>query len=112
MKNRVSLEASQISLKNFFRTLATAAFSSPSLSTSLRYNTPSSQWGPEAIRRQLSFALSGAGTVGVEMAGTLAEMSRMALAHDFRHNEPYLHTEPARVTQPQFLKSLIQKSLA
>ena len=42
----------------------------------------------EAIRRELTFALVGAGTVGVEMAGTLAEMSRMALAHDFRHIDP------------------------
>jgi NADH:ubiquinone reductase (H+-translocating) len=46
------------------------------------------QAGTEAIRRQLTFALVGAGTVGVEMAGTLAEMSRMALAHDFRHIDP------------------------
>ncbi len=42
----------------------------------------------EQIRRLLTFALVGAGTVGVEMAGTLAEMSRMALAHDFRHIDP------------------------
>jgi NADH:ubiquinone reductase (H+-translocating) len=42
----------------------------------------------EEIRRLLTFALVGAGTVGVEMAGTLAEMSRMALAHDFRHIDP------------------------
>jgi NADH dehydrogenase len=40
------------------------------------------------IQRQLTFALVGAGTVGVEMASTLAEMSRMALAHDFRHIDP------------------------
>src|SRR4051812_3207802 len=40
------------------------------------------------IRRLLTFALVGAGTVGVEMAGTLAEMSRMALSHDFRHIDP------------------------
>jgi NADH dehydrogenase len=46
------------------------------------------QAGPEAIRRQLTFALVGAGTVGVEMASTLAEMSNMALAHDFRHIDP------------------------
>src|SRR6266576_3771685 len=37
------------------------------------------------IQTLLTFVLVGAGTVGVEMAGTLAEMSRMALAHDFRH---------------------------
>src|ERR1700751_5208692 len=42
----------------------------------------------EEIRRQLTFALVGAGTVGVEMASTLAEMSRMALTHDFRHIDP------------------------
>jgi NADH dehydrogenase len=40
------------------------------------------------IERQLTFVLVGAGTVGVEMAGTLAEMSRIALAHDFRHIDP------------------------
>ena len=38
-----------------------------------------------AIKQLLTFALVGAGTVGVEMASTLAEMSRMALARDFRH---------------------------
>lgn len=38
-----------------------------------------------AIQRLLTFVLVGAGTVGVEMASTLAEMSRMALARDFRH---------------------------
>src|SRR6059058_6265047 len=43
------------------------------------------QAGTEEIRRLLTFVLVGAGTVGVEMASTLAEMSRMALAHDFRH---------------------------
>ena len=43
---------------------------------------------PEEICRQLTFVLVGAGTVGVEMAGTLAEVSRMALAHDFRHIDP------------------------
>ena len=42
----------------------------------------------EDVRRQLTFALVGAGTVGVEMASTLAEMSRMALARDFRHIDP------------------------
>jgi NADH:quinone reductase (non-electrogenic) len=42
----------------------------------------------EEIRRLLTFALVGAGTVGVEMASTLAEVSRMALAHDFRHINP------------------------
>jgi NADH:quinone reductase (non-electrogenic) len=42
----------------------------------------------EGIKRLLTFVLVGAGTVGVEMASTLAEMSRLALAHDFRHIDP------------------------
>src|SRR5215467_7950130 len=37
------------------------------------------------IHKLLTFVLVGGGTVGVEMASTLAEMSRMALVHDFRH---------------------------
>ncbi len=40
------------------------------------------------IQKLLTFVLVGGGTVGVEMASTLAEMSRMALAHDFRHIDP------------------------
>ena len=44
--------------------------------------------GAEEIRRQLTFALVGGGTVGVEMASTLAEMSRIELVHDFRHIDP------------------------
>ena len=46
------------------------------------------QVSAEEIRRLLTFVLVGAGTVGVEMASTLAEMSHMALAHDFRHIDP------------------------
>jgi NADH dehydrogenase len=42
----------------------------------------------DEIRRQLTFALVGGGTVGVEMASTLAEMSRIELVHDFRHIDP------------------------
>jgi NADH:ubiquinone reductase (H+-translocating) len=43
---------------------------------------------PEDIRRELTFALVGAGTVGVEMASTLAEMARMTLVNDFRYIDP------------------------
>lgn len=42
----------------------------------------------DGIKQLLTFVLVGAGTVGVEMASTLAEMSRIALAHDFRHIDP------------------------
>jgi NADH dehydrogenase FAD-containing subunit len=40
------------------------------------------------IQEMLTFILVGAGTVGVELASTIAEMARMALAHDFRHLDP------------------------
>jgi len=70
--------------------------------------------GTEEIRRQLTFALVGAGTVGVEMASTLAEMSRMALAHDFRHIDPtsariLLYEAGARVL-PAYPKDLSIKA--
>lgn len=42
----------------------------------------------DEIRRLLTFVLVGGGTVGVEMASTLAEVSRMALVRDFRHVDP------------------------
>ena len=42
----------------------------------------------DLIQQLLTFVLVGGGTVGVEMAGTIAEMARMALAHDFRHIDP------------------------
>lgn len=40
---------------------------------------------PEEIESLLTFVLVGAGTVGVEMASTIAEMARMSLPCDFRH---------------------------
>jgi NADH dehydrogenase len=49
--------------------------------------------GNEELRRQLTFALVGGGTVGVEMAGELAEMSRMELGREFRH----IDTHSARI---------------
>jgi NADH dehydrogenase len=43
---------------------------------------------PKRIQQLLTFVLVGGGTVGVEMASTLAEMSRIALRRDFRHIDP------------------------
>jgi NADH dehydrogenase len=70
------------------------------------------------VRRLLTFVLVGAGTVGVEMAGTLAEMSRMALAHDFRHIDPktariLLYEAAPRVlpTFPEVLSAKAQRHL-
>lgn len=72
----------------------------------------------QEIRRLLTFALVGAGTVGVEMASTLAEMSRMALAHDFRHIDPttariLLYEAGPRIlpTYPEILSRKAQKHL-
>ena len=68
----------------------------------------------EAIRQQLTFVLVGAGTVGVEMAGTLAEMSRMALSRDFRHIDTrsarILLYEAAPRVLPTFPESLSTKA--
>src|SRR5438128_11968482 len=76
------------------------------------------QAGTEEIRRLLTFALVGAGTVGVEMASTLAEMSRMALAHDFRHIDPrhaqillYEATPRVLPTFPEDLSAKAQRHL-
>lgn len=42
----------------------------------------------EEIADLLRFVLVGGGTAGVEMAGTIAEMARLALTGDFRHIDP------------------------
>lgn len=46
------------------------------------------QVDPSILQALLTFILVGGGTAGVEMAGTIAEMARMALVHDFRHIDP------------------------
>jgi NADH dehydrogenase len=73
---------------------------------------------PQAIQQLLTFVLVGAGTVGVEMASTLAEMSRMALTHDFRHIDPraaqiLLYEGESRVlpTFPEALSAKAQRHL-
>jgi len=70
------------------------------------------------IQQLLTFVLVGGGTVGVEMASTLAEMSRMALAHDFRHIDPrsaqiLLYEAAPRIlpTFPEVLSAKAQRHL-
>jgi NADH dehydrogenase len=67
-----------------------------------------------SIQKLLTFVLVGAGTVGVEMASTLAEMSRMALAHDFRHIDArsarILLYEAAPRVLPSYPEALSAKS--
>ena len=74
--------------------------------------------GTEDIRRQLTFALIGAGTVGVEMASTLAEMSRIELVRDFRNIDSasariLLYEAGPRIlpTYPETLSSKAQRHL-
>lgn len=43
---------------------------------------------PVACEQWLTFVIVGAGPTGVELAGTLAEISRRTLTLDFRHIEP------------------------
>ncbi len=43
---------------------------------------------PAEIRALLTFVLIGAGPTGVELAGALAELSRLTLVRDFRHIHP------------------------
>lgn len=43
---------------------------------------------PEARRAWLSFVVVGAGSTGVELAGTLAEIARETLRREFRHIDP------------------------
>ena len=43
----------------------------------------------DLVQQLLTFVLVGGGTVGVEMAGTIAEMAKMALPHDFHHIDPH-----------------------
>jgi NADH dehydrogenase len=48
---------------------------------------------PEQRRAWLTFAIVGAGTTGLELAGGLAEIARETLRHDFRS----IHPEEARI---------------
>jgi NADH dehydrogenase FAD-containing subunit len=72
----------------------------------------------EMIEQLLTFVLVGAGTVGVEMASTMAEMMRMALARDFRHIDPasaqiILYEAATRIlpTFPEILSSKAHRHL-
>ncbi|HJZ69789.1 MAG TPA: NAD(P)/FAD-dependent oxidoreductase, partial [Blastocatellia bacterium] len=69
---------------------------------------------PERLRSLLTFVLVGGGTAGVEMAGTIAEMARLALRGDFRHIDPrsahILLFEAAPRILPTYPEILSQKA--
>ena len=66
------------------------------------------------LHELLTFVQVGAGTAGVEMAGTMAEMVRMALAEDFRYIDPrsahILLFEAAPRILPTYPESLSEKA--
>ena len=49
---------------------------------------PSSEALAELRRRLLTFVVIGGGPTGVEMAGAIAELARVALRRDFRNIDP------------------------
>ena len=52
------------------------------------FETAESTLDSSARRRLLTFVVIGGGPTGVEMAGAIAELARMALAKDFRNIDP------------------------
>ena len=72
--------------------------------------------GDEELRSLLTFVLVGGGTAGVEMAGTIAEMARLALKGDFRHIDPrsahILLFEAATRILPSYPEKLSERARA
>jgi NADH:ubiquinone reductase (H+-translocating) len=64
----------------------------------------------EKQKALLTFVLVGAGPTGVEMAGAIAELSRKALAHDFRHIDPGSARIILVEASPRILASFPEKS--
>lgn len=65
---------------------------------------------PEKQKALLTFILVGAGPTGVEMAGAIAELSRKALARDFRHIDPGSARIILVEASPRILASFPEKS--
>jgi NADH:quinone reductase (non-electrogenic) len=72
----------------------------------------------ETVQAMLTFVLVGGGTVGVELAGTIAELRRMALSKEFRHIDPamaqiFLYEAAPRIlpTFPEDLSAKAQRHL-
>ena len=68
----------------------------------------------ETIQAMLTFVLVGGGTVGVELAGTIAELRQMALNKEFRHIDPamaqiFLYEAAPRIL-PSFPEDLSAKA--
>lgn len=66
------------------------AFEAAELETEFQSPTNQEDLEKDVARRKayLTFVLVGGGPTGVEMAGAIAELSKVALARDFRHIDP------------------------
>lgn len=64
---------------------------------------------PAKLCELLTFVQVGGGTAGVEMAATMAEMARMALAEDFRHIDPRSARIHLFEAAPRILKTYPEK---
>jgi NADH dehydrogenase len=54
----------------------------------LAYEAAERETDPQRRKAWLTFIVVGAGPTGVELCGSLAEIARHVLAHDFRHIDP------------------------
>jgi NADH dehydrogenase len=54
----------------------------------LAFETAEMEQDPERKKALLTMVVVGGGPTGVEMAGSIAEMSRLALCNDFKHFDP------------------------
>jgi NADH dehydrogenase len=52
------------------------------------FETAERETDPEQVRTWLTFVIVGGGPTGVELAGTLGELAKDTLRHDFRHINP------------------------
>ena len=71
---------------------------------------------PEQVRAWLTFVIVGGGPTGLELAGTLGELARDTLKHDFRHIDPaaarILVVESAQRLLPSYPPQLSAKAAA
>src|SRR6185295_20298486 len=76
----------------------------------LAFEQAERETNPAEQRRLLTFVVVGGGPTGVELAGALAEISRHALAHDFRAIDPekarIILVEAGRDVLPAYPKDL------
>ena len=67
---------------------------------------------PERIRQLLTFVVVGGGPTGVELAGSLGEITRYTLAQDFRHIDPTSAQVILIEAGPKILASFDEKLIA